>query len=124
MTWLIALILVFLVLYLIPLRMVRLHRRGKLTASNFTLTFAVGWCLASSSLILLRTTGWRSTVDTPDWQEGRRLSYASVKRENSVKARWEGSFARHRMAIGSLKAEPAFSAGCGTEQQGLTSGDF
>ena len=53
MTWLIALILVFLVLYLIPLRMVRLHRRGKLTASNFALTFAVGWCLALLILFYL-----------------------------------------------------------------------
>lgn len=45
MTWIVALILAFLILYLAPFRIVRLYRRGKLTAISFALTFAVGWAL-------------------------------------------------------------------------------
>ena len=46
MTWVVALILAVLILYLVPIRIVRLYRRDKLTASNFALTFTVGWVLA------------------------------------------------------------------------------
>lgn len=45
MIWLVALILALLVLYLVPIRIVRLYRRGKLTATSFALTFAVGWVI-------------------------------------------------------------------------------
>jgi len=46
MTWVAALGLALVILYLMPLRMVRLHRRGQLTPRRFALTFAIGWCLA------------------------------------------------------------------------------
>src|SRR3990172_12234790 len=46
MTWVVALGLALVILYLMPLRIVRLHRRGQLTPRRFALTFATGWSLA------------------------------------------------------------------------------
>ena len=46
MTWVVALGLALVVLYLMPLRIVRLHRKGRLTPRRFALTFAIGWSLA------------------------------------------------------------------------------
>jgi hypothetical protein len=45
-TWAIGLILAFIIFFLVPIRIARLYRRDLLTASNFALTFTVGWCLA------------------------------------------------------------------------------
>jgi len=45
-TWVVALGLALVILYLMPLRIVRLHRRGQLTPRQFALTFAIGWSLA------------------------------------------------------------------------------
>jgi hypothetical protein len=46
MTWVVALSLVLVILYLTPVRMVRLHRKDQLTPTSFALTFATGWSLA------------------------------------------------------------------------------
>jgi hypothetical protein len=46
MTWVVAVGLALVILYLTPLRMVRLHRKNRLTPGSFALTFAIGWSLA------------------------------------------------------------------------------
>jgi len=46
MTWVVALGLAIAVLYVTPLRMVRLYRKNQLTPKSFALTFAIGWSLA------------------------------------------------------------------------------
>lgn len=46
MTWVLALGLALVILYLTPVRMVRLYRKGQLTPTSFALTFATGWSLA------------------------------------------------------------------------------
>jgi hypothetical protein len=46
MTWAVALSLALIILYLTPVRMVRLYRKDQLTPISFALTFAAGWSLA------------------------------------------------------------------------------
>lgn len=53
MTWLVALIFALVILYLIPVRLVNLYRKGLLTESSFAWTFVVGWCLAILAVFYL-----------------------------------------------------------------------
>jgi hypothetical protein len=46
MTWVVAVSLALVILYLTPVRMVRLYRKDQLTPTGFALTFATGWSLA------------------------------------------------------------------------------
>ena len=44
--WLLAAVLAGGILYLIPRRIVRLHRKGQLSERRFALTLSVGWSIA------------------------------------------------------------------------------